>query len=81
MNITNEINGFRKQHRKSVEPKDHIISPFDLNKNNNSNNEDKKKEDDKEELINDNEDENKEIKKLYNAKLSSCKQVRLKKFL
>ena len=79
MGISNEINAFRKQHRKSVEPKEPNTSSFQLNKNNSGNEE--QKEDNKEEAFDKNEEENKEITHLYKTKLSSCKQVRLKKFL
>ena len=79
MGINNEINAFRKQHRKSVEPKDPNTSSFQLNKNDSGNCE--KKEDNKEELFDNNEEESKEITHLYKTKLSSCKQVRLKKFI
>ena len=79
MGINNEINAFRKQHRKSVEPKDPNTSSFQLNKNDSGNCE--KKEDNKEELFDNNEEESKEITHLYKTKLSSCKQLRLKKFI
>ena len=79
MGINNEINAFRKQHRKSVEPKESNTSSFQLNKNNSGNCE--QKEDEKEEGLNKNEEESKEITHLYKTKLNSCKQVRLKKFL
>jgi serine/threonine protein kinase len=79
MGINNEINAFRKQHRKSVEPKEPSTSSFQLNKNDSGNFE--KKEDNKVELINNVDEENKEINHLYKSKLSSCKQVRLKKFI
>ena len=79
MGINNEINAFRKQHRKSVEPKEPSTSSFQLNKNDSGNFE--KKEDNKVELIDNVDEENKEINHLYKSKLSSCKQVRLKKFI
>ena len=79
MGINNEINAFRKQHRKSVEPKEPNTSSFQLNKNDSGNFE--KKEDNKVELIDNVDEENKEINHLYKSKLSSCKQVRLKKFI
>ena len=79
MGINNEINDFRKQHRKSVEPKEPSTSSFQLNKNDSGNFE--KKEDNKVELIDNVDEENKEINHLYKSKLSSCKQVRLKKFI
>ena len=75
--INNEVNGFRKQHRKSVEPKEANTSIFQINKNKSGIKE--KKEDIKNDIF-DNiniEEDNKEIKQLY--KMSSCKQVRLKK--
>ena len=79
MGINNEINAFRKQHRKSVEPKEPNTSSFQLNKNDSGNFE--KKEDNKVELNDNVDEENKEINHLYKSKLSSCKQVRLKKFI
>ena len=75
--INNEVNGFRKQHRKSVEPKEANTSIFQINKNKSGIKE--QKEDIKNDIF-DNiniEEDNKEIKHLY--KMSSCKQVRLKK--
>ena len=75
--INNEVNGFRKQHRKSVEPKEANTSIFQINKNKSGIKE--QKEDIKNDIF-DNiniEEDNKEIKQLY--KMSSCKQVRLKK--
>jgi len=75
--INNEVNGFRKQHRKSVEPKEANTSIFQINKNKSGIKE--QKEDIKNDIfdnINIGED-NKEIKQIY--KMSSCKQVRLKK--
>ena len=75
--INNEVNGFRKQHRKSVEPKEANTSIFQINKNKSGI---KEQKDDIKNDIFDNiniEEDNKEIKQLY--KMSSCKQVRLKK--
>ena len=75
--INNEVNGFRKQHRKSVEPKEANTSIFQINKNKSGIKE--QKEDIKNDIF-DNiniEEDNKEIKQIY--KMSSCKQVRLKK--
>ena len=75
--INNEVNGFRKQHRKSVEPKEGNTSIFQINKNKSGIKE--QKEDIKNDIF-DNiniEEDNKEIKQLF--KMSSCKQVRLKK--
>ena len=75
--INNEVNGFRKQHRKSVEPKEANTSIFQINKNKSGIKE--QKEDIKNDIF-DNiniEEDNKEIKQLF--KMSSCKQVRLKK--
>ena len=75
--INNEVNGFRKQHRKSVEPKEANTSIFQINKNKSGIKE--QKEDIKNNIF-DNiniEEDNKEIKQIY--KMSSCKQVRLKK--
>ena len=75
--INNEVNGFRKQHRKSVEPKEANTSIFQINKNKSGIK--GKKEDIKNDIF-DNiniEEDNKEIKQIY--KMSSCKQVRLKK--
>ena len=77
--INNEINAFRRKHKKSVEPKEPNTSAFQLNKN--SIGISNKKEDKKEDLFDNNLDENKEIKPLYKNKLGSCKQVRLKKFI
>ena len=75
--INNEVNGFRKQHRKIVEPKEANTSIFQINKNKSGIKE--QKEDIKNDIF-DNiniEEDNKEIKQIY--KMSSCKQVRLKK--
>ena len=75
--INNEVNGFRKQHRKSVEPKEANTSIFQINKNKSGIKE--QKGDIKNDIF-DNiniEEDNKEIKQIY--KMSSCKQVRLKK--
>ena len=75
--INNEVNGFRKQHRKSVEPKEANTSIFQINKNKSGI---KEQKDDIKNDIFDNiniEEDNKEIKQIY--KMSSCKQVRLKK--
>ena len=77
--INNEINAFRRKHKKSVEPKEPNTSAFQLNKN--SIGISNKKEDKKEDLFDNNLDENKEFKPLYKNKLGSCKQVRLKKFI
>jgi calcium-dependent protein kinase len=77
INIGNEVNGFRKQHKKSVEPKNiNNKSLMQLNKNNCG-----QKEENKEELFDNIEEDNKECKHMYKTKLNSCKQVRLKKFL
>ena len=77
INICNEVNGFRKQHKKSVEPKNSNTSLININKNNCE-----QKEENKEDLFDNNiEEENREYKHLYKTKLNSCKQVRLKKFL
>ena len=77
INISNEVNGFRKQHKKSVEPKDiNNKSLMQLNKNNCG-----QKEENKEELFDNIEEDNKECKHMYKTKLNSCKRVRLKKFL
>ena len=75
--INNEVNGFRKQHRKSVEPKEANTSIFQINKNKSGIKE--QKEDIKNDIF-DNiniEEDNQEIKQIY--KMSSCKPVRLKK--
>jgi len=75
--INNEVNGFRKQHRKSVEPKEANTSIFQINKNKSGIKE--QKEDIKNDIF-DNiniEEDNKKLKQIY--KMSSCKQVRLKK--
>ena len=83
----NEINGFRKQHRKSVEPKEPNTSLFQINKNNSGNYEQKEenkednKEENKEDLFDKIEEDDKEYNHLYKTKLSSCKQVRLKKVI
>ena len=61
--INNEINAFRRKHKKSVEPKEPNTSAFQLNKN--SIGISNKKEDKKEDLFDNNLDENKEIKPLY----------------
>jgi serine/threonine protein kinase len=74
--INNEVNGFRKQHRKSVEPKDTNKSLIQINKKNFG-----QREENKEELFDNIEEESKEYKHLHKSKLNSCKQVRLKKFL
>ena len=57
--INNEINAFRRKHKKSVEPKEPNTSAFQLNKN--SIGISNKKEDKKEDLFDNNLDENKEI--------------------
>ena len=76
INFCNEVNGFRKQHRKSVEPKDTNKSLIQINKRNFG-----QREENKEELFDNIEEESKEYKHLHKSKLNSCKQVRLKKFL
>ena len=76
INFYNEVNGFRKQHRKSVEPKDTNKSLIQINKKNFG-----QREENKEELFDNIEEESKEYKHLHKSKLNSCKQVRLKKFL
>ena len=83
--INNEINGFRKQHRKSVEPKESNTSSFQINNNGNkkenSNNDINFEQKENEKNNINNEEDNKEFTHLYKTKLSSCKQVRLKKFI
>ena len=82
-----EINSFRKQHRKSVEPKEPNTSLFQINKNNSGNlepkeeNKEDNKEENKEDLFDKIEEDNKDCEHLYKTKLSSCKQVRLKKVI
>ena len=76
INFYNEVNGFRKQHRKSVEPKDTNKSLIQINKKNFG-----QREENKEDLFDNIEEESKEFKHLHKSKLNSCKQVRLKKFL
>ena len=82
--IYNEINGFRKQHRKSVDQKKSNISISQMNSNINNNKDNIINE--KKEISNDDNKENnenfeeKEIKNtLYKTKTQSCKQVRFKK--
>jgi serine/threonine protein kinase len=80
LSINNEVNGFRRPHKKSVEQKKSNISINQANKNNinNENNiireeKEKNNEDDLEYIsIND-------VKSLYKTKVNSCKQVRVKK--
>ena len=83
--INNEINGFRRPHRKSVEQKKVNISISQSNsnnKNNNNNNNtileqnEKNNDDDNSE----NSKENYEKKSIYKTKMNSCKQVIKKKF-
>ena len=81
--INNEINGFRRPHRKSVEQKKINISISQSNSNNKNNNNnntileqnEKNNDDDNSE----NSKENYEIKSIYKTKMNSCKQVRIKK--
>ena len=81
--INNEINGFRRPHRKSVEQKKINISISQNNSNNKNNNNnntileqnEKNNDDDNSE----NSKENYEIKSIYKTKMNSCKQVRIKK--
>ena len=84
--INNEVNGFRKRHKKSVEPKMSNTSTLQISNNgtkkdNNSNNDinNKNKENEKNNL--NSEEDNKQFMHLYKNKLGSCKQVRLKKLI
>ena len=84
--INNEVNGFRKRHKKSVEPKMSNTSTLQISNNgtkkdNNSNNDINNKN--KENEINNvnSEEDNKQFMHLYKNKLGSCKQVRLKKLI
>ena len=84
--INNEVNGFRKRHKKSVEPKMSNISTLQISNNgtkkdNNSNNDinNKNKENEKNNI--NSEEDNKQFMHLYKNKLGSCKQVRLKKLI
>ena len=78
--INNEINGFRKPHKKSVEQKNSNISINQINKNNiiRENNtileQKEKNNEDNSEYININ-----DPKSLYKTKVNSCKQVRIKR--
>ena len=81
--INNEINGFRRPHRKSVEQKKINISISQNNSNNKNNNNnntileqnEKNNDDDNSE----NSKENYEKESIYKTKMNSCKQVRIKK--
>jgi serine/threonine protein kinase len=84
--INNEVNGFRKRHKKSVEPKMSNTSTLQISNNgtkkdNNSNNDinNKNKENEKNNI--NSEEDNKQFMHLYKNKLGSCKQVRLKKLI
>ena len=84
--INNEVNGFRKRHKKSVEPKMSNTSTLQISNNgtkkdNNSNNDinNKNKENEKNNVHS--EEDNKQFMHLYKNKLGSCKQVRLKKLI
>ena len=84
--INNEVNGFRKRHKKSVEPKMSNTSTLQISNNgtkkdNNSNNDinNKNKENEKNNV--NSEEDNKQFMHLYKNKLGSCKQVRLKKLI
>ena len=84
ISVNNEINGFRKKCRKSIEPNHSNTSAFQINlngnKNNNEINEDLKENDNNNEIFENIEEEDNEFKiPLYKTKLNSCKQVRLKK--
>ena len=83
ISINNEINGFRKPYKKSIELNQPNTSAFQINLNGNKNsneiNEDLK-ESDKDEIYENIEEEEKELTtQLYKTKLNSCKLVRLKK--
>ena len=84
--INNEINCFRRQHRKSVDQKKSNISISQMNSNininiNNNNKENNIIVEQKENNTNENFEncEDKEIKTIYKSKVNSCKQVRTKK--
>ena len=80
--INNEINCFRRQHRKSVDQKKSNISISQMNSNiNNNNKENNIIVEQKENNVDDNFEncEDKEIKTIYKSKVNSCKQVRIKK--
>ena len=84
--INNEVNGFRKRHKKSVEPKMSNTSTLQISNNgtkkdNNSNNDinNKNKENEKNDI--NGEEDDKQFMHLYKNKLGSCKQVRLKKLI
>ncbi len=87
----NEVNCFRRQHRKSVDQRKTNISISQINSNmnmniniNNNNKENiisEKKEINNDESNENNENsEEKETKSIYKSKVQSCKQVRTKKF-
>ena len=87
LTINNEVNGFRKKHRKSVDQRNSNISinKINANKNVNENNNIivEKKENDNEDNNNnleDIKDDNNESKSIYKAKVNSCKQVRIRKY-
>ena len=84
--INNEVNGFRKRHKKSVEPKMSNTSTLQISNNgtkkdNNSNNDINNKNKENEKNIINSEEDNKQFMHLYKNKLGSCKQVRLKKLI
>ena len=84
--MNNEVNGFRKRHKKSVEPKMSNTSTLQISNNgtkkdNNSNNDINNKNKENEKNIINSEEDNKQFMHLYKNKLGSCKQVRLKKLI
>ena len=87
LTINNEVNGFRKKHRKSVDQRNSNISINQINANKNVNENNniiiEKKENDNEDNNNnleDIKDDNNESKSIYKAKVNSCKQVRIRKY-
>jgi serine/threonine protein kinase len=87
LTINNEVNGFRKKHRKSVDQRNSNISINQINANKNVNENNniiiEKKENDNEDNNNnleDIKDDNNELKSIYKAKVNSCKQVRIRKY-
>ena len=85
----NEVNCFRRQHRKSVDQRKTNISISQINSNMNININNNNKDNiisEKKEINNDESNENnenseeKETKSIYKSKVQSCKQVRTKKF-
>ena len=84
LSINNEINGFRRPHRKSVEQKQINMPIYQNNSNNKNNNNNDNIIIEQSEKNNDNDSsenskENYESKSIYKTKMNSCKQVRIKK--